>query len=131
MPTPLARDCDALIEAIREKTLPVLEKAPALVVIDTLNGSIAGSENDDRDMAGFLEATSRIRDSFGCAVTVVHHCGHEATRPRGHSSLLGAADAQIVKALGERGDWQGKFSVDARRTRADDDRTGFVTDWRR
>jgi hypothetical protein len=26
----------------------------------------------------------------------VHHCGHEGTRPRGHSSLMGAIDAQIA-----------------------------------
>src|SRR5262249_16931751 len=36
-----------------------------------------------------------IREAFNCAVIIVHHCGVEGTRPRGHSSLTGAADAQL------------------------------------
>ncbi|MFW6028367.1 MAG: AAA family ATPase, partial [bacterium] len=27
---------------------------------------------------------------------VIHHCGHDGNRPRGHSALLGAVDAQIA-----------------------------------
>ena len=37
-----------------------------------------------------------MRDTFKCAVIIVHHCGHEGSRPRGHSSLMGAIDAQIA-----------------------------------
>jgi hypothetical protein len=37
-----------------------------------------------------------IRDAFNCLVVIVHHCGHEGTRPRGHSSLPGALEAQIA-----------------------------------
>jgi AAA domain len=70
--------------------------APAAVVIDTLNRSLTGSESDDRDMAAYVKAADAIRDAFGCAVIIVHHCGHEGTRPRGHSSLIGAVDAQIA-----------------------------------
>jgi len=40
-----------------------------------------------------LEPPSMIRNAFGCAVIVVHHCGIDATRPRGHTSLAGAVDA--------------------------------------
>jgi hypothetical protein len=36
-----------------------------------------------------------LRIAFDCAIVIVHHCGHEGTRPRGHSSLMGAIDAQI------------------------------------
>ena len=64
-------------------------------MIDTLNRSLAGSESDDRDMAAYVHAADAIRDAFTCAVVIVHHCGHEGTRPRGHSSLIGAVDAQI------------------------------------
>jgi hypothetical protein len=28
-------------------------------------------------------------------VIVIHHCGHQANRPRGHTALAGAADVQI------------------------------------
>ena len=33
---------------------------------------------------------------FGCVVIIVHHCGYDDTRPRGHSSLPGAVDAQLA-----------------------------------
>src|SRR5262249_1054431 len=33
---------------------------------------------------------------FECLVVIVHHCGVEGTRPRGHTSLTGAADAQVA-----------------------------------
>ena len=92
-PLALVADRDALIAAIRA-TLG--QAALAAVVIDTLNRSIAGSESDDRDMAAYVQAADAIRDTFKCAVIVVHHCGHEGNRPRGHSSLIGAADAQLA-----------------------------------
>jgi hypothetical protein len=69
---------------------------PALVVIDTLNRSLAGSESDDKDMSAYIRAADAIRNAFGCAVIVVHHCGIDSTRPRGHTSLAGAVDAQIA-----------------------------------
>jgi RecA-family ATPase len=63
--------------------------APAAVVIDTLNRSLVGSESSDEDMAAYVKAADAVKDAFGCAVIVVHHCGHGGTRPRGHSSLIG------------------------------------------
>ena len=92
-PLSLVADHSALIAAIRATigTAP-----PAAIVIDTLNRSLAGSESDDRDMAAYVKAADAIRDAFNCAVIIVHHCGHEGTRPRGHSSLIGAVDAQIA-----------------------------------
>jgi hypothetical protein len=46
-------------------------------------------------MGLYVRAADAIREAFGCAVIVIHHCGTEGTRPRGHTSLTGAADAQI------------------------------------
>jgi hypothetical protein len=92
-PMALVADHQALIVAIRATFGTA---APAAVVIDTLNRSLAGSESDDRDMAAYVKAPDAIRDAFNCAVIIVHHCGHEGTRPRGHSSLIGAVDAQIA-----------------------------------
>ncbi|SFK83414.1 helicase RepA family protein [Methylocapsa palsarum] len=91
-PMGLVADHPALIAAIRHALGHV---PPAAVVIDTLNRSLAGSENDDRDMAAYVQAADVIRNAFTCAVIIVHHCGHDATRPRGHSSLMGAVDAQL------------------------------------
>jgi hypothetical protein len=69
--------------------------APITVVLDTLNKSLYGSENKDVDMGQYIRAAEAIRDAFGCVVIIVHHCGYDDTRPRGHSSLPGAVDAQL------------------------------------
>jgi AAA domain-containing protein len=66
------------------------------VVLDTLNKSFVGSESKDTDMANYIRAAEVIRSEFDCVVVIVHHCGHDETRPRGHSSLTGAVDAQIA-----------------------------------
>jgi len=71
-------------------------KSPAAVVLDTLNRSIDGSESKDTDMGAYVNAASAIRDAFACAVVIVHHCGLDETRPRGHTSLPGAVDAQLA-----------------------------------
>jgi AAA domain len=89
----LVKDQAELIGCIRVQAQGSL---PAAVVIDTLNRSLAGSESDDKDMAAYIRAADAIRDAFGCVVIIVHHCGIDATRPRGHTSLAGAVDAQIA-----------------------------------
>ena len=43
-----------------------------------------------------IRAAGAIQAAFGCVVIVVHHCGVEGKRPRGHTSLTGACDAQIA-----------------------------------
>jgi hypothetical protein len=88
----LPNDGPALIASIRAQ---LGETLPGIVVLDTLNRSLIGSENDPADMARYVQAADAIRDAFGCVVIIVHHCGIEGTRPRGHTSLTGAADAQI------------------------------------
>ena len=70
--------------------------APVVVVLDTLNRSLVGSESNDQDMANYVKAADVIRETFGCAVIIVHHCGVAGDRPRGHTSLTGAADAQLA-----------------------------------
>jgi len=89
--TDLIRDHQALIQCIATQC----EGAPTAVVIDTLNRSLAGSESDDKDMGAYVRAADAIREKFNCAVIIVHHCGVDGSRPRGHTSLTGAADIQI------------------------------------
>lgn len=69
--------------------------APAAVVIDTLNRTLRGSESSDADMSAYVAAADAIRERFNCAVIVVHHCGYDDKRMRGHSGLPGALDAEI------------------------------------
>lgn len=87
----LVKDHKDLIASIRLQSAD-----PAMVVLDTLNRSLAGSESKDEDMGAYVKAADAIREAFNCAVVVVHHCGVDGNRPRGHTSLTGAADTQIA-----------------------------------
>jgi hypothetical protein len=87
------RDHIELLAAIR---LALGKIKPVAVVLDTLNRSLAGSESNDEDMARYVKAVDAVREELNCAVIVVHHCGVDTSRPRGHSSLTGAVDAQLV-----------------------------------
>lgn len=90
----LVREHGDLIAAIQHQ----IDVSPAAVVLDTLNRSLTGSESSDEDMSAYIKAADAIRDAFDCAVVVVHHCGVDGTRPRGHTSLSGAVEAQIAVA---------------------------------
>ena len=90
--TDLVKDHIELIKCIRSQCP---EGKPAVVVIDTMNRSLVGSKSNDEDMAAYLRAADAIKDEFDCAVIVIHHCGINESRPRGHTSLTGAADVQI------------------------------------
>ncbi|CCE04773.1 hypothetical protein BRAS3843_1130004 [Bradyrhizobium sp. STM 3843] len=89
----LGTDAPAIIADIKRL---VGESRPDIIVIDTLNRTLVGSENKPEDMARYLRAAAAIEDTFNCCVIVVHHCGVEKGRPRGHTSLTAAADVQIA-----------------------------------
>jgi len=87
----LVADHKELITAIKRQSL-----APVMVVLDTLNRSLKGAENDSKDMAAYIAAADAIREAFNCSVAIVHHCGIDGTRPRGSTALSGAVDAQLA-----------------------------------
>jgi hypothetical protein len=89
----LPKDGNAIVDSIN---IQFPDSKPGVVVLDTLNRSIAGSENDPLDMGLYVRTADMIREAFNCVVIVIHHCGVEGSRPRGHTSLTGAADAQIA-----------------------------------
>jgi hypothetical protein len=89
----LVSDQQQLTDDIRSQLGAV---TPVAVVIDTLNRSIAGSESSDEDMGAYVRAADAVREAFRCAVIIIHHCGVDDRRPRGHTSLTGADDAQIA-----------------------------------
>jgi hypothetical protein len=93
VPLDLVADCAALIETISGQVSDA--PSPVCIVIDTLNRALAGSENKPEDMAKFIRAADALRVAFNCLMVIVHHCGLEEKRPRGHSSLPGADDVQI------------------------------------
>jgi RecA-family ATPase len=86
-------DHPELIASIRSK---LGDDQPVAVVLDTLNRSLPGSESSDQDMAAYIKAADAVREAFNCAVIIVHHCGIDTSRPRGHTSLTGAVDAQLA-----------------------------------
>ncbi len=88
----LVKDAPELIRVIRNTLGDV---KPVVIVLDTLNRSLRGSESSDEDMSAYIRAADSLREAFDCAVIIVHHCGIDGTRPRGHTSLTGAADAQL------------------------------------
>jgi hypothetical protein len=90
----LAKDHAELITAIKRDLGEDVK--PVVIVLDTLNRSLEGSESDDKDMAAYIRAGDAVREEFGCAVIIVHHCGIDGSRPRGHTSLTGAVDAQLA-----------------------------------
>ena len=75
----------------------------ALIVIDTLNRNLGGSENDGDDMRAFTRAAEILQRTFGATVLVIHHTGWDTVRERGHSSLRGNSDTMIsVRKMGDR-----------------------------
>jgi hypothetical protein len=93
--TDLVRDHALLVQKLGEHLGRWGVAQPAAVVLDTLNKSLVGSESKDLDMAAYIRAAEAVRDAFDCVVIIVHHCGWDESRMRGHSSLRGAVDAEI------------------------------------
>src|SRR5262249_54669977 len=89
----LVKEHKALIASIRDQ---IGDENPVSVTLDTLNRSIAGSESSDEDMTAYLNAADAIAETFNCIVIVIHHCGVDGSRPRGHTSLTGTAVAQLA-----------------------------------
>jgi hypothetical protein len=87
------------------------DRVPAIVVLDTLNKSLFGSESKDTDMANYIRAAEAIIEAFKCAVVVIHHCGWDDSRLRGHSSLQGALVAEL-QVKREKGSMVAGISVD-------------------
>src|SRR5262249_48248968 len=91
-PLNLAKDAGRLILDIKNQ---LGGSTPGVVVIDTLNRSLVGSESKDDDMSAYLAGAGMIEVAFNCLVIIIHHTGVDVSRPRGHSSLGGTADAQL------------------------------------
>jgi hypothetical protein len=96
----LIKDVDELANAICEQ----FDSRPIkIITIDTLNRSLRGSESKDEDMTAYIRAAVTLAEKFQCAVLIVHHCGYDSTHPRGHTSLIGAVDADIEVTKEETG----------------------------
>ena len=88
----LRKDADVQVIADWAKELRCI-----LIVVDTLSRALSGGdENAPGDMGRFIANMDLIREQTGAHVAIVHHLAKgEKTSPRGHSSLLGAADTSV------------------------------------
>jgi AAA domain len=92
----LINDHRLLTKEIGEQIKRDFGAAPIAVVLDTLARSMQGSESKDTDMAAYIAAATAIRDAFKCVVIIIHHCGYDDSRMRGHSGLPAAIDASLA-----------------------------------
>src|SRR5262249_34079023 len=88
----LIADEKALVDEFRYQ---LGDTNPAVVVLDTLNRSLSGSESSDKDMTLYVKAAEAIRKAFGGVCVIVHHCGYDTSHSRGHTSLPAAVDAEL------------------------------------
>jgi len=94
-------DIRRLIRDIQSEVDGYLLTAPVLIIIDTLAATFGGGDENTSDMVRYVNNVAKLRDEFGATVMVVHHRPKDAQNdtPRGHGSLIGAADT-ILKVEG-------------------------------
>lgn len=97
----------------------------ALTVIDTVNRTAPGmKENAPEDWGLYLSHVGRIVDATDGLVILIHHTGkNEAAGGRGHSSLLGALDCEIMVTADSSGNRS--FTTSKQRDGADGIGFGF------
>ena len=68
---------------------------PKLIILDTMDRTLAGSDSDDKDVAAYLTVCDEVRLKYGATVIVVHHVGHNhQERARGSTRLKGRLDSE-------------------------------------
>ena len=69
-----------------------------LIILETLNRAMpGGDESGSKDMGSALNCLRLLRGATGAATLTAHHPGwSNPGRGRGHSSLFGAVDTQII-----------------------------------
>ncbi len=84
--TPSSRKLWNAVDALR----------PHVLVIDTLSRATAGMDENSSSMAHVVGMMDHMRDVYGLSTVIVHHTSlADGDRPRGHSSLKGAASSYV------------------------------------
>jgi AAA domain len=112
--------------------LPSLLKAAqaikaGLIVLDTLNRMMSGGdENGSEDMGALITNAGKVQAETPAHVAIIHHGSKNpnGSTPRGHSSLIGAAD--LVVEVAKTDDGRRTATVRA----AKDEAEGDVIDFR-
>jgi hypothetical protein len=70
---------------------------PGLIAIDTLAQSLGAGDENGAGMIQFVANATALANKFRAFVLIIHHIGlGDDKRMRGHSSLIGGVDAQIL-----------------------------------
>ena len=112
-------DLDALIASVEGVGV-----APRLIIIDTLAQTLNGGEENNTGMVNFVANATALAVHFKACILAVHHVPlADDKRLRGHTSLHGGADAQLLTERSERrshdDDLAGKVERRGGRRRAD------------
>jgi phage/plasmid primase-like uncharacterized protein len=91
---------DTIHAALSHAGLPL-----SLLVVDTLNRTFGGGDENGTDMSEYVENVGRIQAEFGSTTIVVHHIPKNAdtVSERGHGSLRGAIETSLVISADEDG----------------------------
>jgi len=90
------KDVGQLVQVLREYKKRIKQPIK-MIVVDTLNRSMMGNENDNSDMADFVRGCEKLQHEHKCGVVVVHHSGKDAERgARGASALKAATDFEVM-----------------------------------
>lgn len=111
------------LESVRKAANAIGAK---LIVLDTLARMMAGGdENGPEDMGRFIANVGHLRADTGAHVAVVHHGtkNPSGSTPRGHGSLIGAAD--LVVEIAKAGDGSRTATVTAAKDDPDGAAMGF------
>jgi len=82
----LMSEIDGIVQEVGE---------PKLIILDTMDRTLAGSDSDDKDVAAYLTVCDEVRLKYGATVIVVHHVGHNhQERARGSTRLKGRLDSE-------------------------------------
>lgn len=97
-PPPLFNWYDESVDLTDYQSVKQLERAVSeldakLLVIDTLNRSMRGSELSDDTMAAVVRSVDGLCKVNDTTVMPVHHTDKKGLQPRGYSNLQNAADA--------------------------------------
>lgn len=85
-------DLDTLMNRIDHE----IDRAPVLVIIDTLARCFDGDENQQEDMGEFIAGMGRLRKEYGAAILAVHHTNLSGERERGSTALRGGTDTMLA-----------------------------------
>jgi hypothetical protein len=91
-PVGMSDDFDRLVSTIKATC-----GEPGVIVIDTLQQCLGGNDENGAGMVNFIRNAQELSRRFECFVLTIHHTGwSNGDRIRGHSSLHGAVDLQIL-----------------------------------